>query len=110
MTSVLNKENSSELIEFAKTVELEATRFLEGQHRSARAGQGIEYHSSVAYAEGEDAKHLDWKRFAATDRFLVPGRDFPRQRSPIQICIAFGNLPEKTFVEIDRIIPATGGR
>lgn len=61
----------SELIEFSKAVELAATEVLDGMHVSARGGQGIEYHSTLPYADGEDARRIDWKRVAATDRYYV---------------------------------------
>lgn len=61
----------SELIEFAKSVELIATKVLSGLHRSPRGGHGIEFHSARPYAEGEDIRHLNWKRYAATDRYFV---------------------------------------
>jgi len=61
----------SSLIEFAKSVELTATKVLEGLHSSARGGDGLEFHSSLPYSEGEDARRIDWKRYAATDRVFV---------------------------------------
>ncbi len=59
------------LSEFAKTVELTGTKFLEGFHRSLRSGSGVEFHELRSYGEGEDARHIDWKRLAASDRYLV---------------------------------------
>lgn len=59
------------LSEFAKTVELNGTKFLEGFHRSFRSGSGVEFHELRSYGEGEDARHIDWKRLAASDRYLV---------------------------------------
>jgi hypothetical protein len=59
------------LSEFAKTVELTGTKFLEGFHRSLRSGSGVEFHELRAYGEGEDARHIDWKRLASSDRYLV---------------------------------------
>ena len=64
------------LAEFAKSVELTGTKFLEGFHRSFRSGSGVEFHELRAYSEGEDARFIDWKRLASTDRYLV--RQFER--------------------------------
>lgn len=61
----------AELIEFSKIVELTATEVLEGMHSARRGGEGIEYHSSLPYQPGEDARRVDWKKFAATDRLFV---------------------------------------
>jgi hypothetical protein len=61
----------SDLIEFSKIVEVTSTEVLEGLHRSLRGGEGIEFHSSLPYMDGEDARRVDWKRFAATDRLYV---------------------------------------
>lgn len=63
--------NESELIEFSKQVEIEATRVLEGLHGSRRGGEGLEFHSSLPYSEGEDIRRIDWKRYAATERMYV---------------------------------------
>lgn len=52
-------------------MELIATTISEGTHRSLRGGEGVEYHSSVPYSDGEDARRIDWKRYAATDRYFV---------------------------------------
>ncbi len=61
----------SNLLEFAKTVELTATTVLEGLHDSRRGGEGIEFHSALPYSDGEDARRIDWKRFAASDRYYI---------------------------------------
>ncbi len=60
-----------QLVEFAKSIELLATKVLEGSHLSRRGGEGIEFHSARPYTEGEDARAIDWKRFAATDKYFV---------------------------------------
>lgn len=69
--------DEAQLIEFGKTVNLVASRVLEGMHKSRRGGDGLEFHSAVPYAQGEDVRRVDWKRFAATDRFYV--RKFERE-------------------------------
>ena len=69
--------SESQLIEFAKTIELTATKVLEGAHLSRRGGEGLEFHSSRPYAEGEDTRFIDWKRFASTDRYFI--KNFERQ-------------------------------
>lgn len=63
--------SETELLEFAKRVELTATRFLEGHHRSSRHGQGVEFETMLPYSEGDESRHINWKHFAATDRYLV---------------------------------------
>lgn len=63
--------NESQLLEFAKSIELLSTKVLEGMHRSRRGGEGLEFHSARPYSEGEDSRFIDWKRFAATDRYFV---------------------------------------
>ncbi|MBN8554567.1 MAG: DUF58 domain-containing protein [Deltaproteobacteria bacterium] len=63
--------SEAQLIEFAKTVEVASTYVLEGLHHSARGGQGREFHSSLPYSVGEDIKFLDWKRYAATEKYFV---------------------------------------
>jgi uncharacterized protein (DUF58 family) len=61
----------SELIEFAKMIEIASTEVLEGMHHALRGGEGVEYHSTMPYMEGEDARRVDWKRYAATDRLFI---------------------------------------
>jgi hypothetical protein len=65
------KMNESQLIEFAKAVELTATRFLEGSHASPRGGEGLEFHSYSPYGEGEDSRRIDWRRWAQSERLYV---------------------------------------
>ncbi|PIR23081.1 MAG: hypothetical protein COV44_04990 [Deltaproteobacteria bacterium CG11_big_fil_rev_8_21_14_0_20_45_16] len=69
--------NEADLIEFAKTVELIASKILDGLHESRRGGEGLEFHSSLPYAEGEDVRRIDWKRMASSDRVYV--RKFDRE-------------------------------
>lgn len=69
--------SEAQLIEFAKGIELMATKVLEGAHFSKRGGEGLEFHSSRPYADGEDVRFIDWKRFAATDRYFI--KNFERQ-------------------------------
>ncbi len=71
------KIDEARLIEFSKSVELIASRFLEGSHRSARGGEGLEFHSYLPYAEGEDVRRIDWRRLASSDRLYV--RKFERE-------------------------------
>lgn len=61
----------SELIEFAKIIEVTSTEVLEGMHHAFRGGEGIEYHSTLPYLDGEDARRVDWKKYASTDRLFV---------------------------------------
>lgn len=61
----------SELIQFAKSVEVAATQFLDGYHSSTRGGSGVEFHGSLPYVEGDDTRSIDWKRFGASDRYFV---------------------------------------
>gem|GEM_PF-4653874 len=65
------------LIEFAKSIEIIGSKVLEGLHRSRRGGEGLEFHSLSSYSYGEDAKRIDWKRYAASDRLYV--RKFERE-------------------------------
>jgi uncharacterized protein (DUF58 family) len=67
----MQKIPESELFEFSKKIELTATKLLEGMHFSSRPGEGVEYHSSRPYAEGDDPRQIDWKRFASTDRIFT---------------------------------------
>ena len=61
----------TQLIEFAKKIELAATQVLEGYHKSKRGGQGVEFHSALPYSDGEDTRFIDWNRYAATDRYYI---------------------------------------
>lgn len=63
--------NEQQLTEFAKRIELIASHILEGSHFSKRGGEGIEFHSSLPYSEGEDIRRIDWKRYASTDRYYI---------------------------------------
>lgn len=63
--------NEAQLIEFAKKVELSSTRVLEGVHRSRRGAEGVEFHSSLPFSQGEDVRRIDWKRYASSDRLYV---------------------------------------
>jgi len=63
--------DEARLLEFAKSIELKATRVLEGLHKSKRAGGGIEFQDLRPYSDGEDSRFIDWKRWGATDRFFV---------------------------------------
>lgn len=71
MSSAALQLAEEKLIEFAKSVEISATKVLEGLHTTPHGGRGIEFHSGVAYTPGEDARYIDWKRYAATDRLTV---------------------------------------
>lgn len=78
--------DEAQLIEFAKTVELSASKVLEGVHRSARGGDGLEFHSATPYSQGDDVRRIDWKRLAASDRVYI--RKFQREeKSDWQIFI-----------------------
>ena len=63
--------NEGQLVEFAKLIELTGTQLLEGLHQSKRGGQGLEFHSTLPYSEGEDARFIDWRRFASSDKYFV---------------------------------------
>lgn len=63
--------SESELLEFAKSIRMIAEKSLEGHHLSNRSGEGLEFHSSNPYFEGEDSRFIDWKRYAATDKYFV---------------------------------------
>jgi hypothetical protein len=63
--------SETQLIEFAKAIELSATKILEGLHQSPRGGQGVEFHSTLPYSEGDDIKFLDWKRLASSEKYFV---------------------------------------
>lgn len=71
------KFDENRLIEFAKRVELASTHVLEGFHRSKRAGEGVEFQSLRPYTEGEDARRIDWKRYASSDRVVI--RQYERE-------------------------------
>lgn len=66
------------LLEFAKSVELVASKLLEGEHSSLRPGGGVEYHSTRPYQEGDEPRAIDWKRLAASDK--VYSRVFRREK------------------------------
>ena len=63
--------SESQLLEFAKSIQLEASKALEGLHASRRGGEGLEFHSSNQYTEGDDARFIDW----ATGPFEVDPRE-----------------------------------
>ena len=42
-----------------------------GVHRSHRLGGGSEFAEHKAYGPGDDLRHVDWKVFGRTDRYLV---------------------------------------
>jgi uncharacterized protein (DUF58 family) len=59
------------LAAFAKTVQLAATRYLEGSHQRKNPSSGIEFHSARAYEAGDESRLIDWRRFATSDKLYV---------------------------------------
>lgn len=57
------------------TMELRARRVVEGalagRHRSLRHGQSLEFAGHRAYSPSDEWRHIDWKVFARTDRWVV---------------------------------------
>lgn len=77
MTSSFSHISEDRLSDFVKSIELRATKILEGLQPSRRSGSGIEFHSAQAYTQGEEVRFIDWKRYAASDRLYI--RRFERQ-------------------------------
>lgn len=44
---------------------------LSGQHRSPRQGMSLDFAQHRDYAPGDDLKHLDWRAYAKSDRYVV---------------------------------------
>jgi uncharacterized protein (DUF58 family) len=59
------------LLEFSKSIQVVATKVLEGLHSTTHGGRGVEYQSSSPFSAGEDIRFIDWKRYASTDRLYV---------------------------------------
>lgn len=59
------------MIAFSKAVEVAATKVFEGIHHTQRAGRGVEFESASSFTPGEEARFIDWKRYAATDRLYI---------------------------------------
>ncbi|MBI4396136.1 MAG: DUF58 domain-containing protein, partial [Elusimicrobia bacterium] len=57
------------------TMELRARYVVEGalsgRHRSARQGHSLEFAGHRAYTPSDEWRHIDWKVFAKTDRWVV---------------------------------------
>ncbi len=75
--STLKEEDLHRL---AASVEFIGHRFLEGHHRSPKAGAGLEFESLQPYTPGDELRGLDWKRLAATDRAFVQ-RKHPERKN-----------------------------
>jgi uncharacterized protein (DUF58 family) len=60
------------------TMELRARRVVEGaaagRHRSPRRGHSLEFAGHRPYAPSDEWRHIDWKVFARTDRWVVRER------------------------------------
>lgn len=56
-------------------MEMRARRVVEGalagRHRSLRHGQSLEFAGHRAYSPSDEWRHIDWKVFARTDRWVV---------------------------------------
>ncbi|MCK6530255.1 DUF58 domain-containing protein [Myxococcota bacterium] len=52
-----------------------------GVHRSARLGRGAEFAEHKAYSPGDEARHLDWRIAARSDRYVV--KRFQADRSMV---------------------------
>jgi uncharacterized protein (DUF58 family) len=63
---VLSRVSSLELV--ARSV---VEGFVSGLHRSPYKGFSIEFMSYRPYIPGDDPMHIDWKRYARTDRYYV---------------------------------------
>lgn len=48
-----------------------AAAVLQGEHRSRRAGQAVEFADYLEYQPGMDLRGLDWRVYGRTDRFVV---------------------------------------
>jgi uncharacterized protein (DUF58 family) len=44
---------------------------LSGLHRSPQHGSSVEFAEHKEYSPGDEIRHLDWKRYARTDRYTV---------------------------------------
>lgn len=71
MSDASFKLPEEKLLEFSKSIEVVATKILEGYHHSARGGRGVEFQSALPFSPGEDARFIDWKRYASTERLYV---------------------------------------
>jgi len=98
--------SESQLLEFAKSIQLEASKALEGLHASRRGGEGLEFHSSNQYTEGDDARFIDWRRFAATDKYFI--KKFERQEK-ISWTVLIDNSPSMRFGEKARFVAQFAG-
>ncbi len=63
-----------------------------GQHRSPRRGASLEFSEHTQYAPGDDLRHLDWKVFAKTDRYLVKRYEDERLQRAVLLVDASGSM------------------
>ena len=75
MFSGKGKEQTLELLERAKELELKAREVAEGVligiHRSRHRGTSIEFSEHKPYAPGDEIRLIDWKLYAKTDRYFI---------------------------------------
>jgi len=69
------REQTLELLERAKELELKAREVAEGVligiHRSRHRGTSIEFSEHKPYAPGDEIRLIDWKLYAKTDRYFI---------------------------------------
>ncbi len=75
MSSGKGKEQTLELLERAKELELKAREVAEGVligiHRSRHRGTSIEFSEHKPYSPGDEIRLIDWKLYAKTDRYFI---------------------------------------
>ncbi len=80
---------------------------LQGEHRSRRVGQAIEFADYREYVPGMDLRHLDWKVLGRTDRHVVKRFETETELPCTVILDLSGDLGtgdrgEKGFPDLDR--------
>jgi uncharacterized protein (DUF58 family) len=66
--------------------------FLSGKHRSTHKGGCTDFAEYRPYAQGDDIRQLDWKKYAKTDRYYVKRYDDETNLQALLIADASGSM------------------
>lgn len=82
-----------------------AKQFIDGLHISKQKGNGEDFWQYKAFENGQNAKLIDWRQSAKTDRLSIKEREektarrfqiYADMRAPM--AWSFGNAPQKAFI------------
>ena len=71
MSELIDPKTLATLTDLELAGQIIAQGYLFGRHHGVRLGQGIEFAQYRNWQPGEGSRHIDWRRYARSDRLLV---------------------------------------